>query len=124
MNADKQSEIPAQIRGYLESLIKDSGMEMLEEEMHEEMVKELYVRLDSYITAVIVEHMPADHLEGFIKLHEDNKPQSDIEHYMKEHVPNVSEVMTQAFMDFRDEYLGASTLARHAPRSSDRSEQQ
>jgi len=119
MNASqtKQLDITPPIRSYLEGLLKDSGMELVDELMHEQMISELFVRLDQYLTAVIIEHMPSDHLEAFVQLHEDHKPQSEIEHYITTHLPDAKEVLTTAFIDFREEYLGSTTLARNLPTS-------
>src|SRR5438105_4710487 len=94
-------QIPQEIRGFLESLLSDSGM-VLDDETKEGMLKELFARLDSYLTSVIVEKLPTDDIEAFIKMNEEKKPKEEIEAFLKEKLPNSAEVMTNAFIDFRN----------------------
>ncbi len=108
-------EIPPEIKNFLETLLSDSGMTNLDEEMQNEMIKELYARLDNYITSAIVKNMPPENLEEFIKLNEENKPKDEIENYIKEKMPNAGEVFAQAFSEFRELYLGNVAVARNAP---------
>lgn len=110
-----QLEIPAEIRSFLEGLLTDANMTTLDDEMKEEMIKELFARLDSYITAAIVDNMPQEHLEEFIAMNESKKSREEIEGFLKEHMPNSQEVFTKTFMEFRDLYLGGVTVARNAP---------
>lgn len=102
-------QIPNEIRGFIENLLNDSGMTYTDDDMKEEMVKEIFVRLDQYIASVIVSSLPADKVEDFIKMNEDRKPQAEIEAYIKEHIPNTKDVFAKAFGDFRNMYLGATT---------------
>lgn len=108
-------EIPTEVRTFLEGLLNDAGMTTLDEGMHEEMVKELYARLDNYMTSVIVDNLPAEHLDAFIKMNEEKKPRNEVEQFLKEKMPNATEVFAKAFADFRDLYLGNVTVARNAP---------
>lgn len=112
---DQQAQIPSEVRNFLEGLLKDSGMQFVSEEMKEEMIKELYARLDNYLTSVIVDNMPPEHLDEFIKLNEEKKSREEIEGFLKEKMPQSAEVFARAFADFRDQYLGNVTAARNAP---------
>lgn len=108
-------QIPNDVRSFLESLLQDAGMTTLDDTMREEMIKELFVRLDSYITSVIVDNMPAEHLDEFIKLNEDKKPREEIEAFLKDKMPNAQDMFAKAFMEFRDLYLDNVAVARNAP---------
>lgn len=110
-----QLEIPSEVRTFLEGLLTDAGMTTLDEGMRGEMVKELYARLDNYMTSVIVDNLPAEHLDAFIKMNEEKKPRNEVEQFLKEKMPNTQEVFAKAFADFRDLYLGNVTVARNAP---------
>lgn len=114
----EQSEIPIEIRGYIESLLQDAGMTTLDEQMKEEMVKEVYARLDIFIASSIVESLPADYLEDFIKLNEEKKSKEEIENFLKEKMPNYEEVFAKAFADFRSEYLGGVAVSRNTPKTN------
>lgn len=110
-----QVQIPAEIRAYLEGLLADANMTTLDDSMREEMIKELYTRLDNFITAAVIDNLPSEYLEVFIKLNEDKKPQAEIEAFLKEKMPNYQEVFTKTFAEFRDLYLGNIAVSRAAP---------
>ena len=107
--------IPPEVRSFLEGILKDANMTTLDESMREEMINELFARLDAYMASVIVDNLPAENLEEFTKMNEDKKSQAEIEEYLKPKVPNAQEILTKAFMDFRDMYLRNVTVARNAP---------
>jgi len=107
-------EITPQIRQYLDGILTDAGMKTLDEGSREEMIKELFVRLDSYITSVIVDKLPEEHLDAFIKLNEQKKSMKEIEEFLKEKMPDSQEVFVRAFADFRDLYLGNVAVSRNA----------
>lgn len=111
-------QIPQEIRGFLESLLKDAGMTTLDDTMREEMIKELYARLDHFLTSKIIEVMPPEHLDEFIKINEEKKSREEIETYLKDKIPNAQEVFTRTFAEFRDLYLGNVAVARNAPPAS------
>lgn len=99
-------EIPQEVKKYLESLLNDAQVTLIDEQMKEEMIRELYERLDHYLTGVIVNNLPSDQLENFVKMNEEKKPREEIEQFIKEHVPKAEEVFASAFIDFRNLYLG------------------
>lgn len=114
-NQQAKLEIPQEIRNFLDGLLKDAGMTTLDDQMREEMIKELYARLDNFITTAIIDTLPPEHLDEFIKLNEDKKPQVEIEQFLKDKMPNSQEVFSNAFSDFRSLYLGNVNAARNAP---------
>lgn len=117
-NQKTKLEIPPEVRSFLEGILQDANMATLDDAMREEMINELFARLDSYMTSVIVDKMPPEHLDEFIKMNEEKKPRQEIETYLKEKMPNAQDVLTRAFMDFREMYLKNVTVARNAPPAS------
>jgi len=107
--------ITPEVRTFLETLLSDAGMTTLDESMKEEMIKELYARLDNYLTATIVNNMPPEHLEAFIKMNEEKQSQAEVEAFLKEKVPNTSGILAKAFTDFRNLYLGKVADSRNTP---------
>lgn len=105
-------QIPQEIRSFLENLLQDAGM-TLDDSMKEEMVKELYARLDNFITAAIVDNMPEDKIEEFISLNEQKKPKEEVEQFIADNMPNAQEVFTKAFTDFRSLYLSGVAVDRN-----------
>ena len=114
---DQTLTISAEVRTFIEGLLKDAGMTTLDNEMKEEMIKELFARLDNHITSTIIANLPAEKLEQFIKLNEDKKPKEDVEQFLKDSMPNHAEVLSKGFMEFRDLYLGNVTAARNVPQT-------
>jgi hypothetical protein len=108
----KQFEIPAEVRAFIESLLTDAGMPDIDETMREEMVKEIYARLDNYLTSVIIDNMPPEHLEEFTKMNEEGRTREEIERFTKEKMPNCEQVFAQAFSDFRQLYLGQKVFEK------------
>lgn len=117
-DAGQKLEIPQEIRNFLEGLLKDAGLTTLDDNMREEMIKELYARLDNYIASVIVDKLPPEHLDDFIKINEEKKSQQEIEQFLKDKMPNPQEVFANAFSEFRDLYLGNVNVAQSAPAST------
>ena len=87
----------------------------LDESMRDEMINELFVRLDKHITATIIDNMPEEYIEEFIQMTEQKKPREELEKYMVDKIPNAKEVLSQAFVEFRQLYLGNVAVARNAP---------
>lgn len=104
--------IPQEIRSFLEGLLNDAGMTTLDDAMREEMIKELFARLDSFITSTIIDSLPQDRLEEFMTMTEDGKGQEELQEYLTSHIPNSGEVFQNAFTQFRTMYLGNVNTAR------------
>ncbi len=121
MDQSQKLQIPTEIRTFLEGLLQDANILNLDDAMREEMIKELYARLDNFMTSKIVDNMPSEFLDEFIKLNEDKKPQAEIETFLKDKMPNSQEVLSQAFIEFRDLYLGNVAVSRNSPTPSDKS---
>jgi len=117
-NKTQQLQIPAEVRSFLEGILQDANMQSLDDAMRQEMISELFARLDSYMTSVIIDNLPPEHLEEFTKMNEEKKSREEIEAFLKEKVPNVQEILTKAFMDFREMYLTNVAVSRNAPEST------
>lgn len=107
--------IPQEVRPYLESLLADAGIHPIDEQMQENMLKDLYVRLDNFLATAILDNMPAEHLEAFIQLNEKKATKEEIEKFLQKNLPNSQDVFAKAFVEFRDIYLGLTAAVNHAP---------
>ena len=114
-NQKPKLEIPQEIRNFLEGLLTDAGMTTLDQEMREQMIKELYKRLDSFIATAIMDNLKPEDLEEFIKLNEEKKSKDEIEQFLRDKIPNSQEIFANVFSDFQSLYLGNVTAARNAP---------
>lgn len=109
--------ISQEVRTYLEGLLEDAGMVMTDDLLKEEMIKEIYVRLDNYLTTTIIDNLPSEDLDTFIKMNTEKRSKEEIENFLKEKMPNYKSVLADAFADFRNQYLGSVTAARNAPKT-------
>lgn len=104
-----QVQIPSEIRSFLGGLLEEAGMTSLEGELKEEMINQLYERLNNFITSTIVDRLPPENIDEFIRMNEENRPQNEIEQYLKDKLPGSQDIFGQAFVQFRDIYLGKVT---------------
>lgn len=113
-NQNQQLTIPPEVKTFLEGILQDANMTSSDEQMHEEMLKELFARFDNYMTSSIVENLKEEDMEEFIKMGNDKRPKEEIEKFITEKIPNAQDVFSQAMMDFREMYLGGVVEARNA----------
>lgn len=106
------SNIPAEIKSFLEALLADAGITTIDDETRDEMVKELYVRLDHYLTNTIIENMPRENIEEFIKMNETKKSMEEMQKFLMDKMPNAQGVFVKAFDDFRNMYLANVNASR------------
>lgn len=97
--------MPPEIRQFLEQLLQEAEMLTLDDETKEEMLKELFFQLENYLSSVIVENLSPEDLEVFIKMNNEKKSKEEIEQFITEKVPNVQEIFSNAFVEFRKMYL-------------------
>ena len=112
---NQSNQIPPEMRTYILSLLADAGITDIDEGLREDMVNEIFVRLDKYIISVIIDNMDTADVETFIQMNEDKKSQEEVQKFILEKIPNAQEVMTKAFVDFRQLYLGKVTVASNIP---------
>lgn len=113
---NKTPAIPEEVKPYLEGLLADAGITPVDEKMQEDMMKDLYVRLDNFLASALLDNMPPEHLEAFIKMNEKGATREEVERFLQDNLPNAKDVFAKAFVDFRDLYLGNTALVNHAPR--------
>lgn len=107
-------KIPEDTREYLESLIADAKMTTLDENMHEQVVQQLYKRLDNFLASIVVDNMSPENLDAFMKMNEEGKSPEEIEAFLKNSMPNAQQVFAQAFVEFRSMFLGGMGQAKKA----------
>lgn len=114
-NSNQIAQIPSEIKTFLESILQDANMTSLDEQTHEEMIKQLFIRLDNFMLTTIVEALPAEKISEFTKLSEEGKTREELENYLRKNIPNHSDVFAKAMLQFRDLYLGNVAVARNTP---------
>jgi hypothetical protein len=112
-------EIPAEIRTFLENILLDANISSIDETMHEELINELYARFDSFLTSRIVDSLPPEKVDEFIKMNEENKPEEEVQNYLMSNIPDAEQRFADYFLEFRNRYLGDVLVARNAQDPSD-----
>jgi hypothetical protein len=117
--AVQTGNIPQEIRNYLENLIDDANITTLDGKMREDLITELYGKLNDFIVATIVNNLPPEKMEDFIKMNEEQRTQPEIEQFLQENISNSQELMANAFVEFRNVYLGNVAVSHNAPTNHD-----
>lgn len=121
---NQQTQIPQNIRNFLESMLEDAKMTTINPEAKEEMIKELFARLDNFMLTTIIEALPSDKLEEFTKMSDEGKNREELENYLKANIPNAEEAFARAMLEFRDIYLGTVEAGRNIPSKEPSAEKQ
>ncbi len=97
--------IPAEIRAFLDDLLKQGNVLATDEEMHEALIQELYIRLDKFLFTRMLETLPAEKYNDFVALSADPARRDELQIYLQSNIPNTQDFFLIAFDDFRKEYL-------------------
>lgn len=93
---------------YVKQLLKEKGLpDNLEPAVHEQLVKDLTLRLTNLINKRLVEAMNDEQLKQFETLM-DSQPDNPeaLQQYIEENVANKQQVTSAALLEFRQLYLG------------------
>lgn len=97
--------IPEDIKAFLESILDEAGMAELEEEQKRGMLVDLYRLLDKFLFKTLLSHIPAESIDEFTDHFGILTTMEERQKYLLEKVPNASELISQALMDFKTTYL-------------------
>lgn len=106
------NELPDDIKNFLDEILRGANMTSLDQKTHDDMIIELYLRLDDYMLGTITEKLSAEKLEEFTKMAEAGKTREELQQYLQTNVPDATEVFANAMIDFRNLYLGNVDKAR------------
>lgn len=104
----QQSQIPADMRAYLENLLEDSNIN-LTPELKENMLYDLYLRLEKKLIADAIENMEPADVEQFTQLIQSQNNKEAIDEFIKSHLPNAQEIFTQSLVDFKTDFIVGAT---------------
>ncbi len=105
--SNEQDQIPPETRAFLESLLEEVHMEAVDDTQKEEMLVQLYARLDYFLTAKIIDAIPEADLDAFTQMNEQGKSREEVEAFIMEKVPQAQDLFKDAFLEFHDLYVGA-----------------
>jgi hypothetical protein len=116
--SNDQDQIPPETYAFLESLLSEVHMEYVDPQQKEEMLMQLYARLDYFLTAKIIDAIPDADLEAFTQMNEQGKSREEVEAFIMEKVPQAQELFKNAFLEFRELYVGAGRQMEEEEQSS------
>lgn len=104
-NNTKNSNVDEMIDQFINQLVIEAEMNKgLEEDVFNQLKKDLRERLENRINAAILSQIPENKLEEFEKLlDEDNKNATQA--FCSENVPNLTELIASEFLGFRNRYI-------------------
>jgi len=79
----------------------------LDEEVIDQIKKDLRPRIESFVNVSILKNIPEDKLEEFEKMLDTTDPVR-IQEFCSKNIPDLNQIVAVALADFRDSYLGAS----------------
>lgn len=96
------------IGGFIDKLIeeKNFGSQDIDGEVLQQIKIDLTDRVEDRINATILENMPAEKMEEFNAILDQDDSQA-IQNFCQHNIPNLAEVIAQALAEFRDTYLKA-----------------
>lgn len=104
----QQNQIPADIRTYLENLLEDANIN-LTPELKENMLYDLYLRLEKKLIADAIENMEPADVEEFTQLIQSQNNKEVIDQFIKSHLSNAQEIFVQSLVDFKTDFIVGST---------------
>ena len=106
---DSQTDqIPADIRVYLENLMEDANINVTPE-LKENMLYDLYLRLEKKLIADAIENMQPADVEAFTNLIQTQNNKEAIDEFIKTHLPNAQEIFVESLVDFKTDFIVGAT---------------
>jgi hypothetical protein len=91
---------------YIDEIVKQKpDFNDLDEEVLDQIKKDLKPRVESHINIEILKNIPQNKLEEFEKIVNSNN-QEEIQAFCNENIPDLKDVIAMALISFRDSYMG------------------
>lgn len=98
--------ISPEMQMFLHSLLESNGITFSDETTKQRMVEELFVRVDKFLSIMIVSELDDAGNDEFLAMLAQNKPQEEIQAFLKNKIPDFEAKVKNTLADFRDIYLG------------------
>lgn len=90
---------------FVSRLVEEKGLTDLDQEVLDQVKKDLYDRVERIINASVIESLSPEKLEFYEKLVERGE-QAEIQAYAQRNIPGLNEIVAKTMLNFRDTYLG------------------
>ncbi len=105
LNDTQNLNVDKMVDQFIDQLVIDADMNKnLEEDVFNQLKKDLRERLENRINAVILSQIPEHKLEEFEKLL-DSKDQNATQSFCSQNIPNLTELIASEFLSFRSRYI-------------------
>lgn len=103
------TNIPEEIRFFLEKVIEEKKFDNLSPELKEAMVSSLYPRLQAFIFTSITKELDEETAQELDRMLEGSVDysQPEFQMFLKGRVKNIEEITAAAMLEFRAVYLNA-----------------
>lgn len=102
--------IPLSLSDFLAQLLVEKHGEGLSADNASQMQADLLPKLERFITLKIMTALGQsnkDDLESFMQMMEAKKPMEEVQKFVDSKIPNGSQLIAQALLEFQNIYLGA-----------------
>jgi len=100
------SKQSVELEDFAENLLLEKNLTNIDDETIAEMKKDLVDRLEQVTNRTVVDNLPQDKLAEFEKMIDQNTDPSQIQDFIAQNIPNLSEKLTETYFNFRKLYLG------------------
>ncbi len=97
-----------ELHQFLRELLIDAGQTDMPPELEEQMIKDLYTRLEDRLMLAALERLTEQQQEELERMAERKKSAEAVEIYLKQHIPDYDKFFAQVLEDFRALYVEAS----------------
>lgn len=92
---------------FLEKLIETAHGTSLPEQLRAQMMEDLNVRLYQHLQLSYLQVLSDESTRAYEELLVNDASQEDVEKFLAEHIPRITELTAEALLEFRDVYLHA-----------------
>ncbi len=91
---------------FLDSCLFDKGIKDVPENLKEQMIQDLSVRLEQWLMQSVFMHLPENAAPELEKLMEEESSKQQVMEFLQTRVPNVNQIFEQEMVKFKQAYIG------------------
>lgn len=106
---NQQAQQVAQAMQFVDELINQKFADKINEvtpETREELRKDILMRLDEFVMSRVIAKLSDEDLATFENMIKEGKSNVEMQEFITQHVPDFVTFATDAFIEFRNVYLG------------------
>ena len=100
--------IDPDIRLFLDDLLDEKGIFFSSPETREQMIQDLYVRLEKFILLTLAKELSPEDGNQLLQLIENQAPKSTIQAFLQLKIPDLNNKMANVLLQFKSIYLASN----------------